>query len=170
MDIEQLIHTYGDYLYRVAFIYTKDERASEEVVQDVFLKFYQTKDRYDGRASIKTYLTKMTINRSYDYLRSWKHRTFSLLEQFTGTTKGADRHVLQNEERGEITAAVLKLPVKYREVLLLYYYEDLQVNDIAEFLQVPVSTVKTRLQRGRERLKQALPKQQWEVLANDDTR
>ena len=168
--IEELIHTYSDYLYRIAFIYTKDEKVAEEVVQDVLLKFYQTKDRYDGRASMKTYLTKMTINRSYDYLRSWKHRTFSLFEQFTGTTKGADQQVLQNEERGEITAAVLKLPVKYREILLLYYYEDLQVNDIAEFLHVPVSTVKTRLQRGRERLKQTLPKQQWEVLVSDDTR
>ena len=170
MDIEQLIHTYGDYLYRVAFIYTKDERTAEEVVQDVFLKFHQTRHRFDERASIKTYLTKMTVNRSYDYLRSWKHRTFSLLEQLTGTSKGADARVVQKEECGEITQAVLKLPVKYREVLLLYYYEDLQVKEVAEFLQVPVSTVKTRLQRGREKLKQLLPKQKWEVLVNDDAR
>jgi RNA polymerase sigma factor (sigma-70 family) len=170
MEIEQLIHTYGDYLFRGAFIYTKDERAAEEVVQDVFMKFYQTSHRFDKRSSLKTYLTKMTVNRSYDYLRSWKHRTFSLLEQLTGTSRGADYRALQKEERGEITKAVLKLPVKYREVLLLYYYEDLQVSEVAEFLQVPVSTVKTRLQRGREKLKQLLPKQQWEVLANDDSR
>ena len=170
MEIEQLIHTYGDYLYRVAFIYTKDERAAEEVVQDVFLKFHQTRHRYDERASLKTYLTKMTVNRSYDYLRSWKNRTFSLLEQLTGTSSGADEMMLRKEERGEITNAVLKLPVKYREVLLLYYYEDLQVNEIAEFLQLPVSTVKTRLQRARGKLKQLLPQQQWEVLTNDDSR
>lgn len=170
MEIERLIHTYGDYLYRVAFIYTKDERAAEEVVQDVFLKFHQTRHRYDERASLKTYLTKMTVNRSYDYLRSWKNRTFSLLEQLTGTSSGADEVMLRKEERGEITNAVLKLPVKYREVLLLYYYEDLQVNEIAEFLQVPVSTVKTRLQRARGKLKQLLPQQQWEVLTNDDSR
>ena len=170
MEIEQLIHTYGDYLYRVAFIYTKDERAAEEIVQDVFLKFHQTRHRYDERASLKTYLTKMTVNRSYDYLRSWKRRTYSLLEQLTGTNMGADYHVVRKEERGEITSAVLKLSVKYREVLLLYYYEGLQVLEIAEFLQVPVSTVKTRLQRGREKLKQLLPRQQWEVLTNDDAR
>ena len=162
--IEELIDTYSDYLYRIAFIYTKDEKVAEEVVQDVFLKFYQTKDRYDGRASMKTYLTKMTINRSYDYLRSWKHRTFSLLEQFTGTTKGVDRQVLQNEERGEITTAVLKLPVKYREVLLLYYYEDLQVAEIAELCKLSVSTVKTRLQRARAKLKPLLLEIEWEVL------
>lgn len=170
MKIEQLIHTYGDYLFRVAFIYTKDERAAEEVVQDVFMKFYQTSHRFDERSSIKTYLTKMTVNRSHDYLRSWKHRTFSLLEQLTGTSRGADYRVMQKEERGEITNAVLRLPVKYREVLLLYYYEDLKVNEVAEFLQVPISTVKTRLQRGREKLKQVLPKQQWEVLTNGDPR
>lgn len=170
MEIEQLIHTYSDYLFRVAFIYTKDERVAEEVVQDVFMKFYQTSQRFDERASLKTYLTKMTVNRSYDYLRSWKQRTFSLLEQLTGTSRGVDYRVMQKEERGEITSAVLKLPVKYREVLLLYYYEDLQVNEVAEFLQVPVSTVKTRLQRGREKLKQALPEQPWEVLTNDDSR
>ena len=166
--IEELIDTYSDYLFRIAFIYTKDEKVAEEVVQDVFWKYYQTQ-QYDGRASVKTYLTKMTINRSYDYLRSWKNKKALLVETFRNA-KGADTEAIQKEERGEITAAVLKLPVKYREVLLLYYYEDLQVSDIADFLQVPVSTVKTRLQRGRERLKHALPKQQWEVLANDDTR
>ena len=166
--IEELIDTYSDYLFRIAFIYTKDEKVAEEVVQDVFWKYYQTQ-QYDGRASVKTYLTKMTINRSYDYLRSWKNKKALLVETFRNA-KSADTESIQKEERGEITAAVLKLPLKYREVLLLYYYEDLQVNEIAEFLQVPASTVKTRLQRGRERLKQTLPKQQWEVLANDDTR
>ena len=166
--IEELIDTYSDYLFRIAFIYTKDEKVAEEVVQDVFWKYYQTQ-QYDGRGSVKTYLTKMTINRSYDYLRSWKNKKALLVETFRNA-KGADTEAIQKEERGEITAAVLKLPLKYREVLLLYYYEDLQVNEVAEFLKVPVSTVKTRLQRGRERLKQTLPKQHWEVLANDDTR
>ena len=161
--IEELIDTYSDYLYRIAFIYTKDEKVAEEVVQDVFLKFYQTKDRYDGRASMKTYLTKMTINRSYDYLRSWKNKKALLIETFTNA-KGAETEAIQKEERGEITAAVLKLPVKYREVLLLYYYEDLQVAEIAELCKLSVSTVKTRLQRARAKLKPLLLEIEWEVL------
>ena len=127
------------------------------------MKFYQTKDRYDGRASIKTYLTKMTINRSYDYLRSWKNKKALLIETFTNA-KGADTEAIQKEERGEITAAVLKLPVKYREVLLLYYYEDLQVAEIAELCKLSVSTVKTRLQRARAKLKPLLLESEWEVL------
>ena len=160
--IEELIDTYSDYLYRIAFIYTKDEKVAEEVVQDVFWKYYQTQ-QYDGRASVKTYLTKMTINRSYDYLRSWKNKKALLIETFTNA-KGADTEAIQKEERGEITAAVLKLPVKYREVLLLYYYEDLQVAEIAELCKLSVSTVKTRLQRARTKLKPLLLEIEWEVL------
>jgi len=160
--IEELIDTYSDYLYRIAFIYTKDEKIAEEVVQDVFWKYYQTQ-QYDGRASMKTYLTKMTINRSYDYLRSWKNKKALLVETFTNA-KGADTAAIQKEERGEITAAVLKLPVKYREVLLLYYYEDLQVAEIAELCKLSVSTVKTRLQRARAKLKPLLFESEWEVL------
>ena len=160
--IEELIDTYSDYLYRIAFIYTKDEKVAEEVVQDVFWKYYQTQ-QYDGRASVKTYLTKMTINRSYDYLRSWKNKK-ALLVETSRNAKGADTEAIQHEERGEITADVLKLPLKYREVLLLYYYEDLQVAEIAELCKLSVSTVKTRLQRARTKLKPLLLEIEWEVL------
>lgn len=162
MDIEALIDDYSDYLYRIAFIYTKDKQVAEEVVQDVFLRFYKT-NQYDGRASVKTYLTKMTINRSYDYLRSWKHRRTVMFEAFTKTEQSAEQVVIHSEERGEVTAAVLKLPIKYREVLLLYYYEQLTVQEISTLCQLPLSTVKSRLQRARTQLKALLP-QHWEVL------
>lgn len=164
MDIEQLIDTYSDYLYRIAFIYTKDAQTAEEVVQDVFLKFYKT-NQYDAeQASVKTYLTKMTMNRSYDYLRSWKAKKNQFLGQLKKPEHAAEIEVLRHEERGEITKAVLKLPVKYREVLLLYYYEDLQVAEIAQFLDTPESTIKSRLQRARGKLKELLPQGEWEVL------
>lgn len=162
MNIEALIDNYSDYLYRIAFIYTKDTQVAEEVVQDVFLRFYKT-NQYDGRASVKTYLTKMTINRSYDYLRSWKHRRTVVFEAFTKTAQSAEKVVIHEEERGEVTAAVLKLPIKYREVLLLHYYEQLSVQEIATLCQLPLSTVKSRLQRARKQLKTLLP-QHWEVL------
>lgn len=162
MNIEALIDNYSDYLYRIAFIYTKDTQVAEEVVQDVFLRFYKT-NQYDGRASVKTYLTKMTINRSYDYLRSWKHRRTVVFEAFTKTAQSAEKVVIHEEERGEVTAAVLKLPIKYREVLLLHYYEQLSVQEIATLCQLPLSTVKSRLQRARKQLKTLLP-EHWEVL------
>ncbi|OCS91042.1 RNA polymerase sigma factor [Caryophanon latum] len=163
MDIDALIDEHSDYLYRIAFIYTKDLQVAEEVVQDVFFNFYRT-NQYDGRASVKTYLTKMTINRSYDYLRSWKHRRTVVFEAFTKSGASAEHKAVATEERTEVTNAVLQLPVKYREVLLLYYYEELNVNEIAELCKLPLSTVKSRLQRARQQLKTILPQTEWEVL------
>ena len=164
MDIEQLIDTYSDYLYRIAFIYTKDRLAAEEVVQDVFLKYYHRSEQFKGDASLKTYLVKMTMNRSCDYLRSWKNKKHNMLEFFQGTTKGTEQLYVEQELRAEITAAVLTLPVKDREVLLLYYYEEMTVFEIAEVLEVAVSTVKSRLQRARKKLK---PKLQMEVMEGE---
>ncbi|MBD8037153.1 sigma-70 family RNA polymerase sigma factor [Solibacillus sp. A46] len=164
MNIEQLIDTYSDYLYRIAFIYTKDRLAAEEVVQDVFLNFYHKSDQFEQKASIKTYLVKMTINRSYDYLRSWKNKKFAIFQLFQPYEKGAEQIYVEKELQGEVTAAVLALPVKDREVLLLYYYEEMTVIEIAELLQLAVSTVKSRLQRARAKLR---PKLSMEVM-NDE--
>lgn len=156
MEIEKLIDTYSDYLYRIAFIYTKDRLAAEEVVQDVFVNYYHKSDQFEQKASIKTYLVKMTINRSYDYLRSWKNKKLFITQFFQQYEKGAEQIYVERELQGEITAAVLSLPVKDREVLLLYYYEEMTVFEIAELLELAVSTVKSRLQRARAKLKPKL--------------
>ena len=164
MNIEELINTYSDYLYRIAFIYTKDRLAAEEVVQDVFLNYYHKSDQFEQKASIKTYLVKMTINRSYDYLRSWKNKKFAIFQLFQSYEKGAEQIYVEKELKGEVTAAVLALPLKDREVLLLYYYEEMTITEIAELLQLAVSTVKSRLQRARAKLR---PKLSMEVM-NDE--
>ena len=164
MEIEKLIDTYSDYLYRIAFIYTKDRLTAEEVVQDVFINYYHKSVQFEQRASIKTYLVKMTINRSYDYLRSWKNKKTVITQFFQQHEKDVEQIYVEKELQGEITAAVLTLPVKDREVLLLYYYEEMTVFEIAELLELAVSTVKSRLQRARAKLK---PKLSMEVKQDD---
>lgn len=163
MELERYMEQYGDYLYRIAYMYTKDRQAAEEVVQDVFIKLYQTQ-QFEGKSSEKTYLTKMTINRSYDYLRKWKAKKAQLVEYFLGREQSAEQHVVAGQERDEIVEAILKLPLKYREVVLLYYYDDLSVAEVALYIDAPESTVATRLQRARMKLKEHLPSIEWEVL------
>ncbi|MER1999364.1 MAG: sigma-70 family RNA polymerase sigma factor [Lysinibacillus sp.] len=163
MDLEEYIEQYGDYLYRIAFIYMKDQHAAEEVVQDVFMKLYETR-QFEGKSSLKTYLTRMTINTCYDYLRKWKARKNQLLDYVLKREHAAEQVVLALQERDEIVESILKLPLKYREVILLYYYDDLTTAEVAALLKVPESTVGTRLQRARQKLKQILPAIEWEVL------
>lgn len=163
MSIDYYIEQYGDYLYRIAYVYTKDKQLAEEVVQDVFMKFYSS-NRFEGRATVKTYLTKMMINCSYDHLRKWKVRTAHFFEHFSKSVRNAESLAIKQQERDEIISALLKLPLKYREVLLLYYYEDLAVAEIAALIHIPASTVTTRLQRARAKLKESFPTHDWEVL------
>lgn len=106
----------------------------------------------------------MTINRSYDYLRSFKGRTAQFFESTKQTAKSLELKTIIEEEKLQITNAILQLPVKYREVLILYYYEDLQVKEIALLLSTSESGIKSRLQRARRQLQTLLPEQQWEVL------
>ena len=167
MELDELIYTYSDYLYRIAYSYVKDEQSAEEVVQDVFFKFYKTSSRFENKAHIKTYLTRMIINRCYDYLRSWKHKKNTIFEVIHQKIKGVDLETIEQEEETFIWQSILLLPVKYRETIILYYYEELSIKEIAELLQTPESTIKSRLQRGRLQLKSSLQDTEWEVLKNE---
>lgn len=81
MEIEQVITEHGDYLLKVAYLYVKNEATAEDIVQDVFIAFYQKQQQFRQESSLRTYLVKMTVNRSHDYLRSWKSKRLSLFEK-----------------------------------------------------------------------------------------
>ena len=165
--LEEAMDAYGEYCIRVAYLYVKDWTAAEEIVQDTFLAYYKQQEWFEGRSSLKTYLVKITIHKSHDYLRSWKRKMAHVLPKRLATPSIEQRKI-QEEEQSELVAALLQLPVKYREVLILYYYHDYKIKEITELLQVSENTVKTRLVRGREKLKPLLVNIEWEVLLNDE--
>lgn len=161
--LQKVMHEHGEYCIRVAYFYVKDWSAAEEVVQDVFLAYAKNMDKFEQRSSLKTYLVKITIHKSHDYLRSWKRKW----QQFTVTktsTQSVETSAIIEEEKRTLVDAILKLPVHYREVLILYYYDDYNIPEIASLLQCNENTVKTRLSRGREKVKQLLQQIEWEVL------
>lgn len=165
MELEKAVSEYSDYIYHIAIMYTKDRFAAEEIVQDTFLKFYQS--NFEQRASVKTYLTRIAIHCSYDYLRKWSVKYQQFVDSMKGQVSDAEQYLVASNERQQVAAAILTLPVKYREVLFLYYYEELKLDDIANLLRIPASTARTRLQRAREKLKPQLQSVEWEVLRHE---
>jgi len=156
-QLENFIYEHGEELLRLAYTYVKKHEVAEDIVQDVLLKAYEQHDQFLGKASYKTYLYRMTINRCYDYFRSWSYRNTILTDQLTKIMKNPQRSdQIDNENPTYVGECILKLPVKYREVLILYYYKDFTQEEIAELLSISVNTVKTRMVRGRERLKKLL--------------
>lgn len=164
--IKEVVDLYGDYLLRIAYTYVKDKQIAEEVLQDVIFIYHRKQNEYRGEAALKTYLTKITINRCYDYLRSWKRKGEIVFEKISviGKTKSAEKRVIENEEKLEITRIVCTLKVKLREVILLYYYAEHTTKEIADILNIPESTIKSRLQKARTELREKLQHIEWEVL------
>lgn len=165
MQLEQFIKIHGEELLRLAYTYVKNKEAAEDIVQDVLLKAFEQHEQFRGEASYRTYLYRMTINRSTDYLRSWSYKNTILTEKFQKFfkgTKSVEQEVLVISENRMLGEAVLNLPVKYREVIIFYYYKELKIDEIAEMLSCSDNTVKTRLRRGREKLKLVLEGGAWD--------
>ena len=164
----QLMEQHTERLIRVAYYYTKELQTAEDLVQDVFIKFYHKQSALNDVNDFSAYLTRMTINRCKDYLKSWHVRKVQFQQKWVEQVQKEefDRFVQQDEEQ-IIGEAIMRLPLKHREALVYYYFEEMTIPSIAQLLQIPQSTVKTRLVRGRKLLKAELKGIEWEVLLHE---
>lgn len=164
-----IMDEHGEYCLRVAYLYVNDWAVAEEIVQDVFFAYYCQQERFEQRSSLKTYLVKITVHKSHDYLRSWKNKRHMLLEKLhIGVSKRTpEKELVEKDDRRILTTALFELPIAYREVLILYYYQELKIREIAEILASTENTIKTRLRRARQKLQEKLDRNDWEVLGDD---
>lgn len=172
MQLELFVRTHGEELLRLSYTYVKNKEMAEDIVQDVLLKAYEQQDKFRGDASYRTYLYRMTINRSYDYLRSWSYKNTLLtnkIQEIFQVTKSTEQQVFEQNDNRLLGDAVLDLPVKYREIIILFYYKELKIDEIAELLSISDNTVKTRLKRGREKLRKQLEGGEWDDEFSSET-
>ncbi|WP_391205958.1 sigma-70 family RNA polymerase sigma factor [Psychrobacillus sp. L4] len=156
-QLEKFIHEHGEELLRLAYIYVKNKQAAEDIVQDVLLKAFEKQASFRGEAMYRTYLYRVTINRSYDYLRSWHYKNTIVGEKIHRLFgRSTEQVVVIESENRQLAQAVLALPLKYREVIVFTYYLDYSSEEIGTLLNCSPATVRTRLARGREKLKSVL--------------
>lgn len=154
--LEKIMVEHGNELVRLAFSYVKDAEAAKDIVQNTFIKCYKNLDSFRFDAQIKTWLYRITINESKDYLKSWNYKMVQVKSFINETTKSilpsTEKAVIDKFNNGEIKDTIFSLPKEYREIIYLYYYDSLTTGEIAEVLNIPVNTVKTRLRRAKQRL------------------
>lgn len=152
--MEQLIEQYGEYLYHLSYLYVKDRQLAEEITQDVLMKYEKNKEQYRAEASVKTYLTRILINCCHDELRKQKRRKLLAWLLPSGRSEvSAETSYLQGELYQTLKVQVFALPVHYREVIVLFYYEEFSVEEIAMLLVLSENTIRTRIRRARVLLK-----------------
>lgn len=164
--LEKIIDEHAAHLLRLAYFYVRNRHVAEDIVQEVFIKFAE--HTYEERGQLRAYLSTLTINKSKDYLKSWHYKKLILQEKiFIAPAKEQRDALIEAEERSQVGAAILRLPLSFREPILLYYYEEMKIAEIAKVLSIPENTVKTRLKRAREALKPYLKQEEWEVLGHE---
>lgn len=151
---EQAVRDHANTIFRVAYHAVKDRPEAEDVTQTVLLRLYQHEGEFQSGEHLKHWLLRVAVNESRKVLRSpWRKRNVPL-EDWDAVTETP-------EERG-VLEAVMALDTKYRLPVYLYYYEDCSVQEIAAALGTNPSTIQTRLQRAREKLKKALTEEKKE--------
>ncbi len=144
--VQELFEEHKDMVYRLALSYTGNIHDAQDISQEVFLRLI----RWNGRiktGSEKSWLAKVTVNACKNLHSSYAKRNIRELLETDAVT--------QPEESG-LTEILKTLPGDYRIVLYLFYYEDYSTKEIAKLLHVSQTTVTTRLQRARQKLRERL--------------
>ncbi len=151
--ISRIMAEYGRELKRLCYLYLKDEGLAEDAVQDTFLKAYKALESFREESSEKTWIVRIAVNTCKDYLRTaWFRRVdrrvaLENLPEESCEAKNPDHTVMQE---------IMRLPAKHREVILLRYYQEMEIAEIAVVLKIPEGTVKSRLGRARDKLAKTL--------------
>ena len=148
-DIGRMMALYGDSLLRLCFLYLHARALSEDAVQETFLRAYRSLGGFRGECAEETWLTRIAVNCCKSVLKSaWFRRvdrsvTLDTLPEPLSPYDSKDDTVI---------VEVMRLPRKYREVILLYYYQGMRAREIAKALSLSPSAVSSRLKRAKDRL------------------
>ena len=146
----QMIDKYEKDLIRMCCAYLRDLSMAEDAVQETFLKAYKGLDSFKGNSSEKTWLIRIAINVCNDMRRnSW----FRFIDQKIDVERLQIPKWEQNDVSISLMMEIMRLPRKYMEAILLYYYEDMKVAEIAEMLGISDTVISRRLKKAREMLK-----------------
>lgn len=158
--LDELMQSYGQDILRLVFTYVHNETIAEDLTQEIFVKCYQSLSSYKEKSSIKTWLWRIAINHCKDYLKSWYNKNVSTTDadsiSFKAAATNVEQLVIQQDEDEQLAETVMSLPMKYREVIFLFYFEERSIKEIATLLNANENTVKTRLRKGKQLLKNAL--------------
>nr|WP_275984042.1 RNA polymerase sigma factor SigW [Paenibacillus hamazuiensis] len=163
----QLVDLYQDKIYHLAYRMMGNAQEAEDVVQETFLRVYSNLERYDETQKFSTWIYRIATNLCIDRLR--KRRTTYSLDAEMPEGEGSDwyslmpsnedtpeKQVIVSETQQQIRESIDTLPEKYKSIVILRYLQDMSLQEISEVLTMPITTIKTRLHRGREFLRKKL--------------
>jgi RNA polymerase sigma-70 factor, ECF subfamily len=145
--LERLLDAYEKKVFRMAVVMLRDAGRAEEVTQDVFLKVWRALPSYDGRASLSTWVYAIARNTCLSAVRSESYRKTTLFEESQEPTVASIGSL-----NVALKQCLSRLPDVQRNVITMFYFEDRNVAEVAQLMDLPEGTVKSHLHRARRAL------------------
>lgn len=149
-EFSRLYDLYANDIVRICYFYLKDMQRAEDICQDTFVKLITSSTNLE-EGKEKAWLLKVAINKCKDY---WKSSWFKKVDLGDDNLKflKSPFYKNNNNEKEELLHAISKLTPKFKDTVLLHYYQGLGINEIANILNISPGTVSSRLSRAREKL------------------
>jgi len=152
-EIARMMREHGAFLLRLCFLSLQDRGLAEDAVQDTFVKAYKGWHQFRKDSSEKTWLCRIATNTCRDYhRRNW----FIMMKAHVSLDQAPEPIVPFDEMDDTLTKALMNLPYRYRETILLHYYQGLPVGEVALILNLKPTAIYARLRRGQQMLKPVL--------------
>lgn len=147
-ELEEIMNQYGGQVYYLCLMYLGDRQLAEDAFQITMTHVWQGLSGFRGESSLKTWIMRIAANSCRNMLRTgW----FRMMRKSAPEEALFDQPALNADDAlREVRGAILSLPGKYREVMLLYYLQGMTIKEIGELLKIPAGSVSTRLKRGKE--------------------
>lgn len=154
-EYEKLFHKYYATLCFFVVKYVKDDEIAKDIVQDVFINFYEQNTHFENETALKSYLYVCVRNKAINQLEKNKVRLLTSLkmEQEPYTENEFLHHQIEAEILEEIFAAIELLPTDCRNIFKMSYIEHMEISKIAELLHISPATIKTQRQRAKKFLR-----------------
>jgi RNA polymerase sigma-70 factor (ECF subfamily) len=174
----RLVHLYQDTALRTAFLMTNDRQAAEDIAQNAFLNALRNIHRFDIERPFRPWFLTILTNEARMYLRGQRRHALEELDpRMPENGASLVTHVIQNDERARIRYALSQLDEPFRTAAVLYYFNDLTIDEVADATGCRPGTVKSRLFTARQRLRDFLawptvagqsntPREEWMVLGD----
>ncbi len=157
VPMERIVDEYGNTIWRMCYMYLKDKQLAEDVMQDTLIKVYEKYHTLQENGNEKAWIMKIAINTCKNYLKTnWLKCVIVGIKKDERKEKSLEEIFLTQERERELFSSILMLKNKYKDVILLFYYQEMKIREIAEILDITEATVSMRLQRARILLKNLL--------------
>ncbi|MDO4740748.1 MAG: sigma-70 family RNA polymerase sigma factor [Eubacteriales bacterium] len=160
---EQLMRRHEGRMYSVALRMCGNREDAQDCVQEAMLRIYRALDRFKGQSSFSTWIYRITMNTCLDELRRRKVRASTSLDTLlengwspTDETDTPEHRTIEAERRKALSGAIQSLPEDMRSAIVLREMQGLSYEEISDVLAVNVGTIKSRISRGREKLRQLI--------------